>query len=204
VEGCLRSSPAEFQNWLINIYLQAEQKSVAELQALLARTIEGVSFFLLLIDHRIGELIGQYVLSLIVTHCMTKELDRTDATTQRLIASMTFEELITGQNGVTASRAVVNVIIDQQIGQQIAVCNMAQLGALKFTLWTHQVDTISDILQTRCGSFCSTDDVMLYKVRMLCTPLAMSYPFLRRLRKAYEEPWRVVIRRSDKATSANH
>jgi nuclear pore complex protein Nup155 len=32
---------------------------VAELQALLARSIEGVSFFLLLIDHRIGELIGQ-------------------------------------------------------------------------------------------------------------------------------------------------
>ncbi|KAF8507029.1 nucleoporin [Russula emetica] len=109
---------------------KAEQKSVAELQALLARTIEGVSFFLLLIDHRIGELVGQ-----------------TDVTTQRLIASMTFEELITGQNGVTASRALVNVIIDQQIGQQIAV------------------DTISDILQTRCGSFCSTDDVMLYKAK---------------------------------------
>ena len=27
-----------------------------------------------------------------------------------------------------------------------------------------QVDTISDVLQQRCGSFCSTDDVMLYKV----------------------------------------
>lgn len=46
-------------NRLINVSFQAEQKSVAELQALLARTIEGVSFFLLLIDHRIGELIGQ-------------------------------------------------------------------------------------------------------------------------------------------------
>jgi len=29
---------------------------------------------------------------------------------------------------------------------------------------TLQVDTISDVLQQRCGSFCSTDDVMLYKV----------------------------------------
>jgi nuclear pore complex protein Nup155 len=38
---------------------------------------------------------------------------------------MTFEELITGQNGVATSRALVNVIIDQQIGQQIAVSNMA-------------------------------------------------------------------------------
>jgi nuclear pore complex protein Nup155 len=44
---------------LINVHLQAEQKSVADLQALLGRTIEGVSFFLLLIDHRIGELIGR-------------------------------------------------------------------------------------------------------------------------------------------------
>ncbi|KAI9512809.1 nucleoporin [Russula earlei] len=120
-----RAAPASDQEaW------KAEQKSVAELQALLARTIEGVSFFLLLIDHRIGELIGQ-----------------TDATIQRLMTSMTFEELIIGQNGVAASRALVNVIIDQQIGQQIAV------------------DTISDILQTRCGSFCSTDDVMLYKAK---------------------------------------
>lgn len=38
---------------------QAEQNSVAQLQTLLARTIEGASFFLLLNDHRIGELIAQ-------------------------------------------------------------------------------------------------------------------------------------------------
>jgi nuclear pore complex protein Nup155 len=48
---------------------------------------------------------------------------RTDVVTQKLINSMTFEELITGQNGVVVSRALVNVIIDQQIGQQIAVSN---------------------------------------------------------------------------------
>jgi nuclear pore complex protein Nup155 len=58
------------------------------------------------------------------SHYVPEEFNRTDATTQRLIASMTFEELITGQNGVAASRALVNVIIDQQIGQQIAVSNM--------------------------------------------------------------------------------
>ena len=34
---------------------------------------------------------------------------------------MTYEELITTQNGVNASRALVNVVIDQQIGQQISV-----------------------------------------------------------------------------------
>jgi len=34
---------------------------------------------------------------------------------------MTFEDLVTTQNGVTAARALVNVVIDQQIGQQISV-----------------------------------------------------------------------------------
>ncbi len=101
---------------------------MAELQALLARTIEGVSFFLLLIDHRIGELISQWVYrpSFYNFHD-TDKFTRTDDATQKLIDSMTFEELITGQNGVVASRALVNVIIDQQIGQQIAVSNTAQL-----------------------------------------------------------------------------
>jgi nuclear pore complex protein Nup155 len=50
---------------------------------------------------------------------------------------MTFEELITGQNGLVASRALVNVIIDQQIGQQIAVSNISQLGLSKFTSYVY-------------------------------------------------------------------
>ncbi|KAL4070880.1 nucleoporin, partial [Scleroderma citrinum] len=109
---------------------KAEQNSVAQLQSLLMRTIEAISFVLLLNDYRLGELIA---------HC--------DPDTRQLVTSMTFEDLITTQNGMNASRALVNVVIDQQIGQQISV------------------DTISDVLQQRCGSFCSTDDVMLYKAR---------------------------------------
>ncbi|KDQ63476.1 hypothetical protein JAAARDRAFT_695291 [Jaapia argillacea MUCL 33604] len=109
---------------------KAEQSSVSQLQSLLARTIEAISFFLLLIDYRIGELIAQ-----------------SDVDTQKLVTSLTFEDLVTTQNGVTVSRALVNIVIDQQIGQQIGV------------------DTISEVLQQRCGSFCSTDDVMLYKAR---------------------------------------
>ncbi|KAN0100556.1 Non-repetitive/WGA-negative nucleoporin C-terminal domain containing protein [Tylopilus felleus] len=109
---------------------KAEQSSVTQLQALLTRTIEAISFVLLLSDYRLGELIAQ---------C--------DAETQKLVIAMTYEELITTQNGINASRALVNVVIDQQIGQQISV------------------DTISEVLQQRCGSFCSTDDVMLYKAR---------------------------------------
>lgn len=38
-----------------------------------------------------------------------------------MISTLTYEELITTQNGLTVSRALVNVIIDQQIGQQISV-----------------------------------------------------------------------------------
>jgi hypothetical protein len=34
---------------------------------------------------------------------------------------MTFEELMTSDKGIAASRALVNVVIDQQIGQQIGV-----------------------------------------------------------------------------------
>ncbi|KII93895.1 hypothetical protein PLICRDRAFT_36114 [Plicaturopsis crispa FD-325 SS-3] len=109
---------------------KAEQSSVAQLQTLLTRSIEAISFVLLLNDYRLGELIGQ---------C--------EPDIQKLIASLTFEDLITTQNGMTISRSLVNVVIDQQIGQQISV------------------DTISEVLQQRCGSFCSTDDVMLYKAR---------------------------------------
>jgi len=44
-----------------------------------------------------------------------------DTDVQKIVSSLTFEDLITTQNGLTVSRALVNVIIDQQIGQQISV-----------------------------------------------------------------------------------
>jgi len=88
---------------------------------------------------------------------------RCDPETQKLVTSMTFEDLITTQNGVAAARALVNVVIDQQIGQQISVRNCHDAICIEVTNYV-QVDTISEVLQQRCGSFCSTDDVMLYKV----------------------------------------
>ncbi|KAF9270147.1 nucleoporin [Marasmius fiardii PR-910] len=109
---------------------KAEQSSVFALLSLLTRIIEGLSFVLLLYDYHFGELIS-----------------KCDNETQKIVSSLTFEDLVTTQNGLNASRALVNVIIDQQIGQQISV------------------DTISEVLQNRCGSFCSTDDVMLYKAK---------------------------------------
>ncbi|KAG6862386.1 hypothetical protein C0995_011826 [Termitomyces sp. Mi166 len=123
-ESSNRVPVAEQEAW------RAEQNSVSEIISLLSRTIEALSFILLLNDYMLGDIIIQ---------C--------DPEIQKLIAAQTFETLITSQDGMTISRALVNVIIDQQIGQQISV------------------DTISEILQHRCGSFCSTDDVMLYKAK---------------------------------------
>jgi nuclear pore complex protein Nup155 len=77
---------------------------------------------------------------------------------------VTFEDLITTQHGMTISRALVNVVIDQQIGQQISASPFID-DSDAFRLTLAQVDTISEILQQRCGSFCSTDDVMLYKAK---------------------------------------
>lgn len=38
-----------------------------------------------------------------------------------MITELSFEQLITAHDGITASRALVNVVINQQIGQQISV-----------------------------------------------------------------------------------
>ncbi|KAK0464897.1 nucleoporin [Desarmillaria tabescens] len=123
-DTAVRPPAAEQQAW------KAEQSSVVELLSLLTRTIEALSFILLLTDYRIGDLI---------TKC--------EADVQNMFKALTFEDLITTRNGMTVSRALVNVVIDQQIGQQLSV------------------DTISEVLQQRCGSFCSSDDVMLYKAK---------------------------------------
>ncbi|KAJ6519744.1 nucleoporin [Mycena sanguinolenta] len=122
--GTTRAAMSEQEAW------KAEQTSVSELLALATRIIEALSFVLLLNDYKLGELVA-----------------KCDAETQKIITSLTYQDLITTQNGMTISRALVNVVIDQQIGQQISV------------------DTISEVLQHRCGSFCSTDDVMLYKAK---------------------------------------
>ncbi|PCH33730.1 nucleoporin [Wolfiporia cocos MD-104 SS10] len=111
---------------------KAEQTSVAHLLALLYRTIEAISFILLLSDHQLGELIK---------NC--------EPDIQQVLSTITFEELVTDQKGVNAARALIGIVINRQIGQQISV------------------DTISEVLQQRCGSFCSTDDVMLYKAKEL-------------------------------------
>jgi nuclear pore complex protein Nup155 len=107
--GARGATTSEQEAW------KAEQSSVSQMVSLLTRTIEAISFALLLIDYRWGELIAQ---------C--------DSSVQKSLSEMTFEDLATSQNGVTVSRALVNVVIDQQIGQQISVC---PLSPSSFSLW---------------------------------------------------------------------
>jgi nuclear pore complex protein Nup155 len=63
---------------------------------------------------------------------------------------MTYADLLTTSKGRDIARSLVSAIINIQIGQNLSV------------------DAISDVLQQRCGSFCSADDVLLYKVRGPC------------------------------------
>ena len=46
---------------------------------------------------------------------------RCEPDAQQMIANLTFEDLITNERGIAVSRALVNVVINQQIGQQISV-----------------------------------------------------------------------------------
>jgi hypothetical protein len=57
----VRSGYMKPQYWRTE-YPQAEQNSVSQLQALLTRTIEAISFLLLLNDYRLGELIAKRVM----------------------------------------------------------------------------------------------------------------------------------------------
>lgn len=80
---------------------------------------------------------------------------------------MTFAELLTTTKGRDVARGLVGAVINQQIGRHLSVRSSAALlfstERRKLTLVIVQVDAISETLQQRCGSFCSTDDVLLYK-----------------------------------------
>lgn len=64
---------------------------------------------------------------------------------QQELAQLTYAELLTTKGGRSVARGLVSAVINQQIGRHLSV------------------DAISETLQQRCGSFCSADDVLLYK-----------------------------------------
>ncbi|QRV86756.1 non-repetitive/WGA-negative nucleoporin carboxy-terminal protein [Ceratobasidium sp. AG-Ba] len=84
--------------------LKAEHTSIAQLQALLFRVIEGISFVLLLIDYKFSETIAL---------C--------DPSIQQALAGLTFDGLMTTAEGAEIARSLINNVINQQISQQISV-----------------------------------------------------------------------------------
>ncbi|GAA99883.1 uncharacterized protein L969DRAFT_51354 [Mixia osmundae IAM 14324] len=64
---------------------------------------------------------------------------------RQAVLDLTYQDLLTLPKGRETTRGLVSAIINHQIGQNI------------------NIDVISDVLQQRCGSFCSSDDVLLYK-----------------------------------------
>jgi len=129
---------------------KAEVASFEQLYMLLSQTIEAISFVLLLVDYKIGDVVaGSIILFCSSSHrSLTAVSGSCDKQTQATIATLSYSDLITTAKGRDAARALLNTVINQQISYQISV------------------DAISEILQQRCGSFCSADDVMQYKVRL--------------------------------------
>ncbi|KAL7424377.1 hypothetical protein Q5752_000059 [Cryptotrichosporon argae] len=82
-------------------------------------------------------LLSDYKLPDIIARC--------DLNTQSTLASLTFQSLLTSAGGRDVARRLVTTLIEQQIGQELGI------------------DTLSEILQQRCGSFCQPGDVVLYK-----------------------------------------
>ncbi len=65
-------------------------------------------------------------------------LSRCEADVQKTLETLTFEQLVTDQSGVHASRALVNVVINQQIGQQISV-SLAFVPLIVLSLYPAQL-----------------------------------------------------------------
>lgn len=86
------------------VAIQAERESFDALKILLSRSLEALSFVLLLIDYRIPSL---------VQRC------RPDVQTE--LASMTFAELTMTRRGREIGRALVEAVIELQISSQVSI-----------------------------------------------------------------------------------
>ncbi|TIB10278.1 hypothetical protein E3P92_02688 [Wallemia ichthyophaga] len=98
------------------------------------------------IDHLITQCIeGISFILLLIDYNLSETLSHCEQNLQEQFLNLTYVDLLTTNHGRDIARNVVNEVINQQISKQISI------------------DAISEILQQRCGSFCSADDVLLYK-----------------------------------------
>lgn len=127
------------------------------LRQLLTQSVEAISFILLLIDYQISDIIAM---------C--------DDETQKALLTLSYQDLLTKKQGKDIARTLVSAVINQQIGRQLsvstAVVEFMGRKLISSAYLAEQVDAISDTLQQRCGSFCSADDVLLYKVSFSACP----------------------------------
>lgn len=82
---------------------------------------------------------------LLIDHRLSNIIAACPPALQKQLLDLTYADLLTTRAGRDAARGLVAAVIDAQIG--------AQMG----------IDAVADMLQARCGSFCSADDVRLYK-----------------------------------------
>ncbi|OJJ42697.1 hypothetical protein ASPZODRAFT_76215 [Penicilliopsis zonata CBS 506.65] len=112
--------------------LQAEHRALHSLVQLVSRTIEGISFVLVLFDERVDEIVGTLP----------------EESKQRFL-KLTYEELFSTSKGYDIAKELVKGIVNRNIAK----------GS--------NVETVADALRRRCGSFCSAEDVIIFKAQEL-------------------------------------
>ncbi|CEH16136.1 Nuclear pore complex, Nup155 component (D Nup154, sc Nup157/Nup170) [Ceraceosorus bombacis] len=92
------------------IAFQQEQEAFDALRQLLARTIEAISFVLLLIDYRLPS---------IVSRCKPES--------QTKLSQLTFSGLVTTSDGSEVARNLVEAVIDSQMAAQVSIDAVAEV-----------------------------------------------------------------------------
>lgn len=123
---------ARVSNQQEEIALQGEHRALHSLVQLLAHTIEGISFVLVLFDERVDEIVATLP----------------DESKQKFL-KLSFEELFSTSKGHDIAKELVKGIVNRNIAK----------GS--------NVETVADALRRRCGSFCSAEDVVIFKAQEL-------------------------------------
>lgn len=114
------------------VALQGEHRAVYSLVRLVADTIEGLSFVLVLFEERVEEIVP----------LLPEE-------TRPQFLQLTFEALFSSIKGYEIAKDLVKAIVNRNIAK----------GS--------NVETVAEALRRRCGSFCSAEDVVLFKAQEL-------------------------------------
>jgi hypothetical protein len=79
------------------------------------------------------------------------------------LVGMSFGNFVSSVGGKEASRGMVIGLIDK-MGLQYNVCLYLEVKYVVPEFSFYKVDSISEILRSKCPAFCVAEDVILYKV----------------------------------------